>query len=66
MFQLAFQKDQSGSIMETGLDKVSLEGENNAPAVVQAGENSDLGQQKEKSGKIGEKFQKCRKGVGVE
>lgn len=28
--------------METGLDKVSLEGENNAPAVVQAGENSDL------------------------
>lgn len=66
MFQLAFQKDQSGSIMEIGLDKVSLEGEDHATAVVQARDNGGLGQQKEKSGKIGEKFQKCRKGVRVE
>lgn len=66
MSQVAFQKDQSGSILEIGLDKLSLAGEDHAAAVVQARDDGGLGQGKEKMGTTGERSQKWRKGTGVE
>lgn len=42
--------------MEIRWDKVSLEGEDHASAVVQAGDDSGLGSGKEKTGKTGELF----------
>lgn len=52
--------------MEIGWDKVCLEREGHASAVVQAGENGGLGLGKKKTGKIGELFQQWRKGVDVD
>lgn len=52
--------------MEIGWDKVSLEREDHATAVVWARDDGGLGSGKENSGKIGERFRKWRKGVGIE